>query len=93
MNIYLFLPNKILYYIELLTTGFVKIGGLDKLYDEYPKAIPSVLMNKSECGTPTDEAFHLLRNPVTGDLPWPGNVLGITILGMWYFCSDQVISL
>ena len=70
--------------------GFDKIGGMNKLYTDYPTAIPSPLVNGSDCGYPTDEAFHLLRNPSNSDLPWPGNVFGITILGSWYFCSDQV---
>ena len=63
---------------------------MNKLYNDYPMAIPSNLVNGSDCGNPTDEAFHLLRNPSTSDLPWPGNVFGITILSAWYFCSDQV---
>ena len=75
------------------SSGFDKIGGMNKLYIDYPLAIPSTLVNDSDCGRPTDEAFHLLRNPTTSDLPWPGNVFGITILSAWYFCSDQVILL
>lgn len=75
----------------LMVISFVKIGGLANLYRDYPKAIPEPLVNNSDCGRPTDEAFSLLRDPVTGDLPWPGNVFGITILGMWYFCNDQVL--
>ncbi|XP_045172321.2 sodium/glucose cotransporter 4-like [Mercenaria mercenaria] len=77
--------------IVLMIISFVKIGGLKNLYRDFPKAIPQPLVNHSDCGKPTAEAFHLLRDPVTGDLPWPGNVFGITILGMWYFCSDQVL--
>ena len=70
--------------------GFHKVGGMNKLYNEYPLAIPTPLVNGSDCGYPTDEAFNLLRNPTTSELPWPGNVFGITILSVWYFCSDQV---
>lgn len=72
------------------TSGFDKVGGMNKLYNDYPMAIPTPLVNGSDCGYPKDEAFHLLRNPITSDLPWPGNVFGITILSVWYFCSDQV---
>uniref|UniRef100_A0AAR2KCY2 Sodium/glucose cotransporter 2 n=1 Tax=Pygocentrus nattereri TaxID=42514 RepID=A0AAR2KCY2_PYGNA len=43
------------------------------------------------CYTPREDAFHLLRDPVTGDLPWPGVLFGIAIIGCWYWCSDQVI--
>ncbi|KAK3602345.1 hypothetical protein CHS0354_013337 [Potamilus streckersoni] len=65
---------------------------MSKLYTDYPKAIPSYLLNGSDCGIPTGEAFHLLRRADSGDLPWPGNVFGITILSAWYFCSDQVLA-
>lgn len=70
--------------------GFGKIGGLQQLYTAYPRSIPSPLVNGSDCGFPSNEAFHLLRDPVKSDLPWPGNIFGITILSTWYFCSDQV---
>ena len=70
--------------------GYVKVGGLNKLYMSYMEAIPSPMVNNSDCGIPSKDAFHLLRDAVEGDIPWPGNVFGITILSTWYFCSDQV---
>ncbi|KAH3830210.1 sodium/glucose cotransporter 4-like [Dreissena polymorpha] len=75
----------------LMALSYAKVGGLNKLYKAYPAAIPSPLVNGSDCGVPTGAAFHLLRDASTGDLPWPGNIFGITILSMWYFCSDQVL--
>lgn len=39
---------------------------------------------------PREDAFHLLRDPVSGDLPWPGVLFGIAIVGGWYWCTDQV---
>ena len=33
--------------------------------------------------------MHLFRDPVTGDLPWPG-LLGVMINSLWYWCADQV---
>ncbi|KAJ8303989.1 LOW QUALITY PROTEIN: hypothetical protein KUTeg_017572 [Tegillarca granosa] len=66
-----------------MIAGFAKIGGLQQLYTTYPRSIPSLLVNGSDCGLP--------RDPVESDLPWPGNVFGITILSTWYFCSDQVL--
>lgn len=44
----------------------------------------------SECYTPRQDAFSLLRDASSGDLPWPGVVFGIAIVGVWYWCSDQV---
>ncbi|KAL3866751.1 hypothetical protein ACJMK2_044027 [Sinanodonta woodiana] len=78
--------------LVLMVISFVRVGGMSKLYTDFPKAIPSNLLNGSDCGIPTDEAFHLLRSADSGDLPWPGNVFGITILSAWYFCSDQVLA-
>ncbi|CAC5389578.1 SLC5A9 [Mytilus coruscus] len=77
--------------IVLMVLAFIKVGGLEKIYVLYPEALPSPLIDNSSCGHPTDEAFHLLRDAVTGDIPWPGNVFGISILSCWYFCSDQVL--
>ncbi|XP_071167276.1 sodium/glucose cotransporter 4-like isoform X1 [Mytilus edulis] len=77
--------------IVLMVLAFIKVGGLEKIYVLYPEALPTPLIDNSTCGHPTDEAFHLLRDAVTGDIPWPGNVFGISILSCWYFCSDQVL--
>ena len=71
--------------------GFNKIGGIEKVYTLYPRSVPSQMLNGSDCGLPPSDAFHLLRDAVTGSIPWPGNVVGITILSCWYFCSDQVL--
>ncbi|XP_057343154.1 sodium/glucose cotransporter 2 isoform X4 [Manis pentadactyla] len=45
----------------------------------------------SSCYRPRPDSYHLLRDPVTGDLPWPALLLGLTIVSSWYWCSDQVI--
>uniref|UniRef100_A0A671F3F7 Solute carrier family 5 member 4 n=1 Tax=Rhinolophus ferrumequinum TaxID=59479 RepID=A0A671F3F7_RHIFE len=31
------------------------------------------------------------RDPITGDIPWPGMIVGMTIVAAWYWCTDQVI--
>lgn len=36
--------------------------------------------------------MHLFRDPVTGDLPWPG-IIGMSINSIWYWCSDQVLTI
>ena len=37
--------------------------------------------------------FHILyRRPITdAEFPWTGNVFGSVIIGIWYWCTDQVI--
>ncbi|RXN38397.1 sodium glucose cotransporter 1 [Labeo rohita] len=77
----------------LMGFAFSEVGGYEKLQDRYMTAIPSMVgVNISEeCYTPRSDAFHLFRDPITGDLPWPGMIFGLTIQAIWYWCADQVI--
>ncbi|KAH9488490.1 hypothetical protein Btru_062334 [Bulinus truncatus] len=75
----------------LMIRAFVEVGGFNAMVEKYPEAIPdSALRSNSTCGYPREDYMHLLRNPVSSDLPWPG-ILGLTINSIWYWCSDQVI--
>uniref|UniRef100_A0AAY4AED5 Sodium/glucose cotransporter 1 n=1 Tax=Denticeps clupeoides TaxID=299321 RepID=A0AAY4AED5_9TELE len=75
---------------SFILMGFV--GGYENLKDLYMNAIPSKVGNISaECYTPRPDSFHLFRDPITGDLPWPGLIFGLTIQAGWYWCTDQVI--
>ncbi|XP_043106565.1 sodium/glucose cotransporter 1-like [Puntigrus tetrazona] len=80
---------------SFILTGFAfnEVGGYENLKDRYMTAIPSVVgVNISEeCYTPRTDSFHIFRDPITGDLPWPGMVFGLTIQAIWYWCADQVI--
>ncbi|XP_047246820.1 sodium/glucose cotransporter 2 isoform X2 [Girardinichthys multiradiatus] len=79
--------------------SFAEIGGYSALLTKYSSAIPSNFSSldtqryniSSQCYTPRQDAFSLLRDSTAGDLPWPGVVFGMTIGGIWYWCSDQVI--
>lgn len=73
-----------------LSTAFNKIGGYGNLERVYSMAVPSKIIPNSTCHLPRQDAMHLFRDAVTGDLPWPGMTLGLTILATWYWCSDQV---
>lgn len=58
-------------------------------------AIPSqIYINDTKidekCYTPRQDSFHLFRDPISGDMPWPGLIFGLTILALWYWCTDQV---
>ncbi|KAF3687876.1 Sodium/glucose cotransporter 5 [Channa argus] len=77
--------------IILTITAFNKIGGYGNLEQVYRVAVPSKIIPNSTCHLPRQDAMHLFRDAVTGDLPWPGMTLGLTILATWYWCSDQVI--
>ncbi|KAJ8256557.1 hypothetical protein COCON_G00187090 [Conger conger] len=83
----------------LAAFSFVEVGGYGALLERYPSAVPGARTsldpqryNISErCYTPRPDAFRLLRDPASGDLPWPGVLFGIAIVGSWYWCTDQVI--
>ncbi|XP_028315080.1 sodium/glucose cotransporter 5 [Gouania willdenowi] len=77
--------------IILTITAFNKIGGYHNLERVYSIAVPSKIIPNSTCHLPREDAMHLFRDAVTGDLPWPGMTLGLTILATWYWCTDQVI--
>uniref|UniRef100_A0A673IE14 Solute carrier family 5 member 2 n=1 Tax=Sinocyclocheilus rhinocerous TaxID=307959 RepID=A0A673IE14_9TELE len=74
-----------------LWDSFYEVGGYGALLEKYSLSLPSQRsLNISEhCYTPREDAFHLLRDPTTGDLPWPGVLFGIAIIGSWYWCTDQ----
>uniref|UniRef100_A0A3P8WYX6 Sodium/mannose cotransporter SLC5A10 n=1 Tax=Cynoglossus semilaevis TaxID=244447 RepID=A0A3P8WYX6_CYNSE len=77
--------------VILTITAFNKIGGYENLERVYSMAVPKKIIPNSSCHLPRQDAMHLFRDAVTGDLPWPGMTLGLTILATWYWCSDQVI--
>lgn len=79
-------------------TAFHEVGGYSGLFDKYLGAMTSLTVSEdpavgnisSSCYQPRPDSYHLLRDPVTGDLPWPALLLGLTIVSGWYWCSDQV---
>nr|XP_044988733.1 solute carrier family 5 member 4-like isoform X2 [Jaculus jaculus] len=80
----------------LMVFAFVEVGGYESFTEKYMNAIPSVvegdnLTISSKCYTPQEDAFHIFRDPVTGDIPWPGLIFGMSLLAIWYWCADQVI--
>uniref|UniRef100_A0A2I3GDG7 Sodium/glucose cotransporter 1 n=2 Tax=Hylobatidae TaxID=9577 RepID=A0A2I3GDG7_NOMLE len=83
---------------SLILTGFAfhEVGGYDAFMEKYMKAIPTLVSDgnttfQEKCYTPRADSFHIFRDPLTGDLPWPGLIFGMTILALWYWCTDQVI--
>uniref|UniRef100_A0A7N6BP08 Sodium/glucose cotransporter 1 n=1 Tax=Anabas testudineus TaxID=64144 RepID=A0A7N6BP08_ANATE len=76
----------------LMGFAFNEVGGYEKFQEGFMNAVPSVTTNISaECYEPRADSFHIFRNAITGDLPWPGLVFGLTIQAGWYWCTDQVI--
>ncbi|XP_057211789.1 sodium/glucose cotransporter 4 isoform X8 [Triplophysa rosa] len=75
----------------LMFIAFDKVGWYEGLLDQYEKAIPAITVPNTTCHLPRADAFHIFRDPLTGDLPWPGLIFGLTVLAMWVWCTDQVI--
>uniref|UniRef100_H2L354 Solute carrier family 5 member 9 n=1 Tax=Oryzias latipes TaxID=8090 RepID=H2L354_ORYLA len=75
----------------LMFIAFSKVGWYEGLVAQYMSSVPSVTVLNTSCHFPRADAFHMLRDPVSGDLPWPGLVFGLTVLATWVWCADQVI--
>nr|XP_009685720.1 PREDICTED: sodium/glucose cotransporter 1 [Struthio camelus australis] len=80
----------------LMGFAFSKVGGYEAFMDKYMAAIPSNISYgnitiDAQCYTPRKDSFHIFRDPIDGDLPWPGLIFGMSILALWYWCTDQVI--
>lgn len=83
---------------EFPLAAFAEVGGYNALLAKYGSALPDNFTSldpqryniSPQCYMPRPDAFNLLRDATTGDLPWPGVLFGIAILGGWYWCSDQV---
>ncbi|XP_033030659.1 sodium/glucose cotransporter 1 [Lacerta agilis] len=79
--------------IVLTVFAFEEVGGYEAFTYKYMNAIPHVGNSSipEKCYTPRPDAFQIFRDPINGDLPWPGLIFGLSILGLWYWCTDQVI--
>ncbi|KAH0618638.1 hypothetical protein JD844_018024 [Phrynosoma platyrhinos] len=77
--------------LVLTFIGFDKVGWYEGLQEMYSRAIPSVIVPNTTCHLPRQDAFHLMRDPIAGDIPWPGLVFGLSVLALWCWCTDQVI--
>ncbi|CAJ1070786.1 sodium/glucose cotransporter 1 isoform X4 [Xyrichtys novacula] len=76
----------------LMGFAFDRVEGYENFQRLYMQAVPSLTGNVSaNCYEPRADSFHLFRDAITGDLPWPGLIFGLTIQATWYWCTDQVI--
>ncbi|NXR81214.1 SC5A9 protein, partial [Pycnonotus jocosus] len=75
----------------LMFIGFEKVGWYEGLREKYSTAIPKITVPNTTCHLPRADAFHLFRDPITGDLPWPALMFGLTVVAIWCWCTDQVM--
>lgn len=68
------------------------MGGLEGLTEKYFLAVAANRSANSSCGLPRPDAFHIIRDPLTSDLPWPGILFGMSLPSLWYWCTDQVLA-
>ena len=75
-------------------SAFADVGGWNGMMTRYPLAAANyTLANQTfyKCGMPREDWTHIFRDPTDGDIPWPGAVFGLTTLGLFTWCQDQVI--
>ncbi|XP_033742204.1 sodium/glucose cotransporter 4-like [Pecten maximus] len=80
--------------IVLFVLSYSEVGGWDGLQDKYMKAAANeTLINATlyGCGLPREDSFTILRSPLTGDIPWTGSIFGLSTLGLYVWCHDQLI--
>ncbi|XP_077391475.1 sodium/glucose cotransporter 4 isoform X7 [Festucalex cinctus] len=71
--------------------AFSKVGWYEGLTEVYMASVPTATVANTTCHLPRHDAFHMFRDPLTSDLPWPGLIFGLTIIATWVWCTDQVI--
>ncbi|CAB4010763.1 sodium glucose cotransporter 5-like [Paramuricea clavata] len=93
--------------IILTILGFIEIGGLEKLWEEYPKSfgrnwrtmenvtvngtISESHGNSSSCYGLTPYWANMFRPFDDPDFPWFGLWFALPIVEIWYWCTDQVM--
>ncbi|ESP02204.1 hypothetical protein LOTGIDRAFT_230588 [Lottia gigantea] len=78
----------------LTVMSFVEVGGWEQMMRKYATAAANYTLADPEnntCGMPRKDFMHIWRDPVEGDIPWPGAVFGLTTLGLWVWCTDQIM--
>jgi hypothetical protein len=92
--------------VNKIIPGFIEIGGIEKLWEEYPKsfgrnwrAMENVTVNgtiseshgnSSSCYGLTPYWGNMFRPFDDPDFPWFGLWFALPIVEIWYWCTDQV---
>ena len=77
--------------IIVIAIGFSKTGGFSGVREKYGYAISTEdLFSNRTCSIPPKNAWDIFRD-VNSDLPWPGVFIGLTVISIWFFCTDQVM--
>ncbi|XP_020600518.1 sodium/glucose cotransporter 5-like [Orbicella faveolata] len=87
--------------ITLAILSFIEVGGYNGLWEKYGQSMgkPYVPVNATmDNGTDLSSCFaltpywdHMFRPINDPDYPWLGLWTTLPIMGIWYWCTDQVI--
>lgn len=69
------------------------MGGWNAIEKKYmATAANYTLANETyySCGLPRKDAMHMFRDLSSGDIPWTGALTGLSVLGLYNWCQDQV---
>lgn len=78
----------------LFVIGIIKVGGWDALTIKYMESAANYTLENQtyySCGMPRKDAMHIFRDPTTGDIPWTGALTGLSVLGIYNWCMDQLM--
>ncbi len=75
-------PILLLGSLIILVLGFKELGG----WDEMMRICGATTVN--DYG---DKMTNLIRNNGDANFPWLGALIGSSIIGFWYWCTDQFI--
>ncbi|XP_052076861.1 sodium/glucose cotransporter 4-like isoform X1 [Mytilus californianus] len=78
----------------LFILSMIEVGGWNAMTEKYMNSAANyTLLNQSfySCGMPREDALHIFRSPKTGDIPWTGALTGLSFLGLYVWCQDQLI--
>ncbi|XP_012586316.1 PREDICTED: sodium/glucose cotransporter 1-like [Condylura cristata] len=75
--------------------AFEDVGGYQELRDKYIISKPTNVSQgnwtaNSKCYMPRRDSYHVFRDPLTGDIPWPGLFFGVSILNLYRWCASQI---
>nr|XP_006820114.1 PREDICTED: low affinity sodium-glucose cotransporter-like [Saccoglossus kowalevskii] len=92
----LYTPIIIIGAVVLAAFAFMEAGGYSGLTNNLLRVFPAFptffLTNASTCRDPSEDAFHIFHGLEDPNQPWLGTVLGVAIVTMWYWCSDQIMT-
>jgi len=85
----------------VLYVGFIAVGGFEAAMFKFMNTVANTTIlhrmvgagddeSSFNCGIPPNNSLHFFRAADDASLPWPGIVFGLSILSVWYWCTDQV---